>query len=86
VITETAHVPMPEDIHTSIVLRRLIDEAAASYFTLDWSVGHLPNRSFGIILLFLSIVALLPISSMPARLLIMALALQIIGCRAPVLP
>jgi hypothetical protein len=86
VITETVHIPMPEDLHTSIVLRRLINEAAVSHFTLDWSVGHLPNRSFGIFLLFLSIIALLPISSMPARLLIMALALPIIGCRAPVLP
>jgi hypothetical protein len=86
-MTVAEPVPMPADIHTSIVLRRLIDDAPANYFTLDWFVGHIPNRSFGIILLFLSIIALLPIISIPARLLIMALTLEIIiGYHAPVLP
>jgi hypothetical protein len=86
-MTETAPIPMPEDIHTSMILRRLIDEAPANTFTLKWMVGHLPNRSFGVILLFLSIVALLPIISIPARLLIMALTFEIIiGYHAPVLP
>jgi hypothetical protein len=70
-----------------MVLRRLIDDAPTGTFTLDWLVGRLPHRSFGIILLFLSVVGLLPIISIPARLLIMVLTLQIIiGYHAPVLP
>jgi hypothetical protein len=76
-----------QQIHTSVLLRRLIAEAPSDYFTLGWLIGYLPKRSFGVILLFLAMIAILPVISIPARLLIIILTAQIIlGYRAPVLP
>ena len=73
--------------HTSVVLGRLIDEAPADDFTLGWIIGHLPRRCYGVMLLFLAIVALLPIISIPARLLILVLMVQgMLGYPAPILP
>jgi hypothetical protein len=74
-------------IHTSVLLRRLVAEAPSDYFTLSWLVGYLPKRSFGVILLFLAMIAILPVISIPARFLIIILTAQIIlGYRAPALP
>jgi hypothetical protein len=74
-------------IHTSEVLRALINEAPRDEFTLGWLIGNLPHRSFGAIILFLAIVAMVPVVSIPAGLLIAFLAAQItLGYRTPILP
>jgi hypothetical protein len=76
-----------EETHTSVLLHRLLKEAPADYFTLDWFIGHLPKRSFGVILLFLALIAILPVISIPARILIIVLTFQIIaGYHSPALP
>lgn len=74
-------------IHTSVMLRRLIDNVPEDYFTLDWLIGSMPNRSYGILMLFLALLSFLPVLGVISRLLIMFFALQIIwGCPSPVLP
>jgi hypothetical protein len=73
--------------HTSALLQELINGISEDHFTLDWLMGHLPKNSFGIILLFLALLSLLPIISFVARLLILVLLLQILlGYTSPVLP
>jgi hypothetical protein len=44
----------PPHVPTSLVLQELLDEAPADYFTLDWLIGSLPDRSFGIVMLLSS--------------------------------
>jgi len=84
-ISQAAH--EEHQIHTSVLLQRIIAEAPADYFTLAWLVGKLPARSFGCLLLFLSLIALLPVISVVARILIIILTGQIIlGYHSPVLP
>jgi hypothetical protein len=74
-------------VHTSEVLRALIDEAPRDEFTLRWLIGSLPHRSFGAILVFLGVIAMVPVVSIPAGLLITVLAVQIVlGYRTPILP
>jgi hypothetical protein len=74
-------------LHTSVMLRELIDKAPPGHFTLGWLINSLPKHSYGFILLFLALVALLPIISIPARLLIILLTGQIVlGYHRPVLP
>lgn len=48
---------------TSSLLERLLREAPADYVTLGWLMGHLRERSFGMILLLLGVCALLPVVS-----------------------
>jgi hypothetical protein len=74
-------------VHTSEVLRALIDEAPRDEFTLRWLIGSLPHRSFGAILVFLGVIAMVPVVSIPAGLLIAVLAVQIVlGYHTPILP
>jgi len=74
-------------IHTSVMLRRLIDNAPPDHFTLDWLVSSMPGRSYGIVVLFLALLSFVPIVGVGARLLVMFLALQIIfGRRSPAFP
>ncbi len=73
--------------HTSLLLQHLIDDAPKDHFTLDWVIHNLPKNSFGFILLFLSVIALLPVISVVARVLMSILLCQIIlGYHKPVLP
>jgi len=75
------------NIPTSVVLQRLHDEAPANHFTLGWLMSSLRRRSFGIIMLLLSIVAIAPGVSILAGLLLMIPALQMIAGRpAPIFP
>jgi hypothetical protein len=75
------------DEHTSVVLTRIIDEAPDGHFTLGWLIDRLPKRSFGVILLFLALFSILPVISIPARILIIMLTFQIIfGYHSPMLP
>jgi len=79
----------PPDTHvpTSLVLQQLLDEAPADHFTLDWLIGRLPERSFGIVMLFLAVLAMAPIgSSVPGLLLGIVAAQMIAGRPGPVFP
>ncbi|MBV8509982.1 MAG: exopolysaccharide biosynthesis protein, partial [Xanthobacteraceae bacterium] len=76
-----------EDVHTSTVLGAIIDEAPLKGFTLEWLINNLPHRSFGAIMLLLAIVAMVPVVSIAAGLLIAILAVQIVmGYKTPVFP
>jgi len=79
--------PTDDQAHTSVLLQQLIVEAPEGHFTMEWLIGHLPRHSFGFIFLFLSIIALLPVISIVARILIIILTFQIIlGYTRPSLP
>jgi hypothetical protein len=82
--------PLPDPkafVLTSVLLRRLHDQAPADYFTLGWLMGSLRRRSFGIIMLLLALVAIAPDVSIVAGLLLMILAFQMLaGQPAPSFP
>jgi hypothetical protein len=81
--TREAHSRAP----TSTILRDLLRDAPAETVTLGWLMGGLGNRSFGIVLLLLGLLAALPGASVIAGLVIMVLAGQmLLARRAPVLP
>jgi hypothetical protein len=46
--------------HTSDLLKRLIDQAPKESVDLDWLLGHLQKRAFGLLLLILAIAILVP--------------------------
>ncbi len=74
-------------IPASVVLQQLADAAPTDYFTLGWLMGSLHQRSFGIIMLLLALVAIAPFVCIPAGLLPMIAGLQMIaGKPAPVFP
>jgi hypothetical protein len=49
-----------EHVHTSDLLVRLLDEAPKDSVDLDWLLGHLQKRAFGLLLLILAIAILIP--------------------------
>jgi hypothetical protein len=72
---------------SSQVLRHLLDQAPAEYFTFGWLISASQQRSFGIIILFLGLLATAPIGSTVPGLLLAAVAVQmIIGRHDPVFP
>ena len=74
-------------IHTSVVLQRLYDGAPIDHFTLGWVMASLRKRSFGMIMLLLSLAAVVPGVSIVAGLLLMIPAFQMIAGRsAPLFP
>ena len=78
---ETAALP------ASIVLQRLSDEAPTDYFTLGWLMDSLHQRSFGMIMLLLALVATVPGISLVGSLMLVIPAIQmIIGRPAPIFP
>ena len=83
-------IPSPNSrtfIHTSVVLQRLYDGAPIDHFTLGWVMASLRKRSFGMIMLLLSLAAVVPGISIVAGLLLMIPAFQMIAGRpAPVFP
>ncbi|MGB7223338.1 MAG: exopolysaccharide biosynthesis protein, partial [Bradyrhizobium sp.] len=50
----------------SAMLLELVDSLPVDHFTLEWLLGRLDRRSFGIVLLILSLAALVPGVSMLA--------------------
>jgi hypothetical protein len=68
------------------VLQRLHDEAPTDHFTLGWLMGSLRRRSFGIIMLLLTLVAIAPGVSIVALLLMIPAFQMIAGQPAPVFP
>jgi hypothetical protein len=72
---------------TSDVLEGLVRRAPAGEVTLGWLIDNLRTRSFGIVLLLLGIVGLLPVVSPAAGALLAIPAFQMIRARpSPVFP
>jgi hypothetical protein len=71
----------------SAELQRLYDEVPPGHFTLTWLTDRLQNRSFGVIMLLLALVAIAPGISIAAGVLLMIPAFQMIaGKPAPMFP
>jgi hypothetical protein len=69
------------------VFQQLLDDVPPDHFTLDWLMGRLGKRSFGIIMLLLAVAALAPGVSIIAGLLLFIPAFQmILGHAAPFFP
>ncbi len=72
---------------TSELLEGLVSQAAAERITLAQLLDHLGDRSFGIFVLFLAVIALLPGASGLVAILLAVPAIQMmLARRAPVLP
>ena len=71
----------------STVLGDMLVAAGTEYLTLDWLLGRMGGRSFGLVLLLLSIFGLLPGVSAFAAVLLMIPAVQMLLARSgPVFP
>ena len=72
---------------TSVVLAKLIDDAPKDFVNLDWLLGHLQKRSFGLLLLILAIVCMVPgIGTVSAFLLAFPATEMILNRERPRLP
>jgi hypothetical protein len=72
---------------SSRVLEDLLHQAPPECFTLGWLISNLQQRSFGIVVLFLGLLATTPIGSTVPGLMLAAVALQmIVGRRELVFP
>ena len=72
---------------SSRVLEEVIHRAPADYFTVGWLTSTLHQRSFGIVMLFLGLLATIPVGSTVPGLMLAALAVQLIADRGePVFP
>ncbi|MDX1711293.1 MAG: exopolysaccharide biosynthesis protein [Rhodovibrionaceae bacterium] len=78
---------MNKRIPTSAVLETLVQSAPRDEVTLGWIVEHLSERSFGVMLLVIALLALVPGISPLAGLLVAVIAAQMIMARpTPLLP
>lgn len=74
-------------IPTSQLLRIVLNSAPIDHVTLAWVVRSLRRRSFGMVMLLLGLIAMLPGVSVVAALLLAVLAFQMMMAReAPLLP
>jgi hypothetical protein len=72
---------------TSAVLDDLLGDAPEEQVTLEWLMGRLGDRSFGLVLLLVALLGLLPGVSAVAGVLLMVVAVQMILARpGPVFP
>jgi hypothetical protein len=84
-------VTAPQDakvvVHTSVVLQQLHDEVRSDHVTLGWLMSRLRKRSYGMIMLVLALIAMVPGICIVAGLLLMIPAVQMIaGQPAPIFP
>lgn len=78
---------MATHVPTSEILDELARSAGGRLVTMAWIVARLRERSFGIVMLLIALVGLLPGMSTPAGLLVAVPAIQMmLGHAAPVLP
>jgi hypothetical protein len=70
-----------EHTPSSRVLEDLLRRAPADHFTLGWLMATLHRRSFGIVILFLGLLATAPIGSTIPGLMLAAVAIQMIAGR-----
>ena len=76
-----------ERLPSSRVLEDLVHQAPADYFTLGWLLSTLHQRSFGVVILFLGLLATAPIGSSVPGFMLAAMAVQMItGRREPAFP
>ncbi len=81
VLGEGSHVP------TSAVIENLLGKAPGDFVTLDWLMGELRERSFGIVLLVMALIALIPGGSTFIGFLLAYPAIQMMLARpGPTLP
>jgi hypothetical protein len=74
-------------IPISRVLADLLRDAPADYFSLGWLLSTLRQRSFGVVMLFLGVLATAPIGSSVPGLMLAAVAVQmILGSRDAFFP
>ena len=79
--------PPPQHAPTSVVLQNLLAAAPPEFVTFDWLVGELRERSFGLIMLLMALVALIPGGSTFMGILLIYPALQMVMARqSPSLP
>lgn len=84
--TQTAS-PTADYVPTSTLLGGLLRDAPSERVTLDWLLANLGERSYGIVLLFLGLIGLVPGVSILSGLLMLLPAMQMILSRpAPDLP
>jgi hypothetical protein len=86
--THGPHVPATrERIPSSRAFEDLLRQAPADYFTLGWLLSTLHQRSFGVIILFLGLLATVPVGSTVPGFMLAIMAVQMItGRREPVFP
>lgn len=81
---------MPEPVPrkpSSVILAELLDEAPGRRVTLEWLMGRLGDRSFGMLLLIFAPLGLLPgISAFVGILLVIPACQMILARHGPVLP
>jgi hypothetical protein len=76
-----------DHVPTSAVLARLLAEAPPDYVSLAWLIGRLHARSFGLVMLLLALVSLLPGAGILAAILLAFPAVQMmLGRDSPSLP
>jgi hypothetical protein len=74
-------------IPSSQVLADLLRQAPKDHVTLGWLLSALHQRSFGVVILFLGILATAPIGSSVPGIMLGAVAVQMIaGLREPIFP
>ena len=83
-----AHLPATrERTPSSRVLEDLLRQAPPDQFTLGWVLPTLHQRSFGVVILFLGVLATAPIGSSVPGIMLTAVAVQMIaGIREPIFP
>src|SRR5262249_55463159 len=72
---------------SSRVLEEVIHQAPAEYVTVGWLTSTLQQRSFGIVMLFVGLLATLPVGSTIPGLILAVMAVQLLVGRAePIFP
>jgi hypothetical protein len=70
-----------------VALSQLLDDAPAEGVTLKWLIGKLEYRSFGVVLLFLALLGMLPGVSVLAGVMLLVPAIEmILAHRRPMFP
>jgi len=78
---------MRQHARSSRVLAQVIGQAPPGHFTVGWLTSTLQRRSFGFIMLFLGLLATIPVGSTLPGLMLAAMAVQLVGGRSePVFP
>jgi hypothetical protein len=76
-----------ERIPTSIILEQLLETTPSGHVTLEWLFANLRQRSFGLVVLLLGLMAILPGICALAGLVLVILSVQMLtGRDVPVLP
>jgi hypothetical protein len=77
-----ANLPVTKDRkRSSQVFEELLQQAPAKDFTIGWLLSKLHRRSFGVVVLFLGLLASTPVGSSVPGLILVVMAVQMIGGR-----